>query len=298
MPKPVSSVETFSTPRDQELLFQPEEKSSSWHETIQDPILFEDFQYNTGSNGGPTSNLSQKLDNRVLVEQIKRLTVTSQLPKDRSSQAFPPIKQVSGPQLLLSRSEEVRDSTGIDGDSPSMTQYDRRSHCDRRNRASFANDVLPNLQTNSILFKGVSNLNSGNTSKHLGQSSTPVSSPDPTLKPLDCDPQISIPELFDPLRQLKYPAETKRAKTSRVEGNEPARLRTSISIKAGDQAWHVTLTNSKGIRVDFQEGILDDSSSGPLDQSQCRGPGEANLAGLSSPHVKGMSSGHSDNISV
>lgn len=299
MPKPVGSVETFSKPRDQELLIQPEEKSPGRHETIQDPILLEDFQYRTGSTGVPISNLSQMLDNRVLIEQIKRLTVASQLPNDHNSQAFPPIKLVSGPQQQLLRSEEVRDSTGIDRDSPSIAQYNERSDCDRHNKASFANDVFPKLQTNPILLKeGVSNLNIGNTAKHVGESSTPVSTPDPILKPLDYDPQNSIPELFDPLRQLKYPVETKKATTSRVEWNERARLRTSISIKAGDQAWHVTLTNSKGICVDFQEVILDDSSPSPLEQPQCRLPSEANSDGLSGLCAEGMSSDHSDNISV
>lgn len=52
MPKPLCSVETFSSPRDQELLICPEEKTPSRHKNIQDPILLEDYKYTTGSKGG------------------------------------------------------------------------------------------------------------------------------------------------------------------------------------------------------------------------------------------------------
>lgn len=291
MPRPVGSVETFSTPRDQELLIHPEINTLSRHENKQVPILSEDFQYTTGSRRGPTSKLSQTVDNGVLTEQIKRLSVSSQLSKDHhNSQAFSQIKQVSSTQQQLLRSKKTRYLTKIDGDPPSITQYDERRDRDRHNKDSLFNDGFPNLQTNSIsLNEGVSFGDRGDTSKQLEEASRLVNIQDSTLKPLDCGLPLPIPLFFDPLGQLEHPAET-RARTCQAKVNESARLRASISIKAlsrdpeqaSDQAWHVTLTNSKGIRVDVQEEILDDTSPGLLKQPRCR------LPDLNGPHAEGM----------
>lgn len=129
----------------------------------------------------------------------------------------------------------------------------------------------------------------GDNSKHLEGAGRLISNQDSTLKPLDCGLPLPIPQFFDPLGQLEHPAET-RARTCQAEVNESARLRTSISIKAlsrdpeqaSDQAWHVTLTNSKGIRVDVQEEILNDTSPGLLKQPRRR------LPDLNGPHAEGI----------
>lgn len=306
MPKSVDSIEPLST-RDQVLSIHPEEKTPSRHDSIQDPIHFEEYQYTTGSKDGPTSNLSQKLSSRVLTERIKNLTVLSQLSKEHHNfQALPQINQVLAPQQLLLRSKEENNFTETERNPPSIMQYDERSDVGRCNKSSFANDVLSNLQTESVLLnEKVSDLGGGNTSKHLEESSYPVCIPDSTFKSPDCGPQFSTPELFAPLRQPKDPAETKRAKNSRTEVKDSARLRTSISIKApsrnpqqaGNQAWHVIFTNSEGIRVDIQEDILDNSSQGSLRLPRRRMPGEPNLDSHR-PHVEGIHSDHSDTIFV
>lgn len=306
MPKSVDSIKTLST-RDQALSIHPAEKTPSRHDSIQDPIHFEDYRYTTGSKGGPTSNLSQKLSSRVLTERMKTLTVSSQLSKEHHNfQVLPQIKQVLAPQQLLLRSKEVKNFTETYRDPPSIMQYDERSDWGRCNKSSFANDVLSNLQTESILLdEKLGDLDGGNTSKHYEESSYPVCIPDSTFKSLDCGLQFSTPELFASLRQPKHPAETKRAKTSRTEVKDSARLRTSISIKApsrnpqqaGNQAWHVNFTNSEGIRVEIQEDILDGSSQGSMRLPRRRMPGEPNLD-FHSPHVEGIHSDHSDTIFV
>lgn len=304
MLKPLGSIETFSSPRDQELLIYPEEKTPSHHGNIRDPILLEDCKYTTGSKEDPVSKLSQVLDNRVFTEQIRRLTISSQQFKDhRNSQALQQIKQVSAPQHLLLRSKKVRNLTDIDGDFPSIIKYDERNDWDRRKKASFVNDVFRNVKTDSILpNERVSHADSGDKSNHLEEPSNPVSVQDSTPKPLDCGLHGSISEFYNPLRQLKYSAEFKRTNTSQTEVNESASLRTSISIKArsrnsqqiGDQACHITITSSKAIHID----ILDESSLDSLKQPRHRLPGDANLDDLNSPQAKGMPSDHSDNIFV
>lgn len=205
-----------------------------------------------------------------------RLTISSQESNDhRNSQVLPQIKQVSAPLPLLLRSKKVRNLTDIDGAFPSIIKYGERNDWDRREKASFVNDVFPNVKSNSILPNDrVSHADSVDNSNHLEAPSTSLGVQDSTPKPLDCGLHGSIPELINPLRQLKHPAEFKRAKSSQTEVNESAGLRTSISIKAlsrnpqqaGDQAWHVTITSSKAIHVD----ILDESSLDSLKQPRHR----------------------------
>ncbi|MCJ1425765.1 hypothetical protein MMC29_003665 [Sticta canariensis] len=292
MSKPLGSIETFSSPREQESLIYPEEMTPSHHENIQDPILLEDYKYATGSKGDPISKLSQVLDNRDFTEQIRRLTISSQQSKDhRGSQALQQIKQVLAPQHLLLRSKKVRNLTDIDGDFPSIIKYDERNDWDRRKKASFVNAVFPNVKTDTILpNERVSHADSGDKSNHLEEPSNPVGIQNSTPKPLDCGLHGPIPEFYNPLRQLKCSAEFKRTNISQTEVNESASLRTSISIKArsrnsqqtGDQACHVTITSSKAIHID----ILDESSLDSLNQPRHRLPGDANLDDLNSPQAK------------
>lgn len=295
MPKPVGSVETCSALQNQKLLIHPE-KIPNCQKNFQDSILFEDYQHAISSKGGPTSKLSQVSDNKVLTEHINKLTISSQLSKDHSSKAFQQIKKVSAPQHQLLRPKEVRNLTEIDGDYLSIEQYDERSGWDRRNKAAFADEVFPDLQTNPTpLKKRVRYLDNGNTSQHIEESCTPTSILDSTSKPLDCGLHFSIPESFTPLPQLNQPTKAKRAKISQTEVNESARLRTSISIKtlsrdppqAGSHV-HLTFTHSKGIRIDVQEDIFDDSSLGPMRQPRRRTPGDANSDDLNSASVEGM----------
>lgn len=300
MPEPMGSVETFSPPRDQELLNYPEEKTPSHHEKIQDPSLLEDYRHSRGSKGDP---ISQVLDNRVFTEQKRRPNISSQRSKDhRNSQALPHIKHVSALQHLLLRSKRFRNLTDIDGDRPSIIKYhDEQNYWDRRKKASFVNDVFPDVKTDSIRpNERVSHANSGDKSNHLEEPSNPVDVQDSTPKLLDCGLHGSIPEFFSPLPQLKDSAEFKRTDISQTEVKKGAGLRTSISIKVrsrssqqtGHQACHFTITSSKAIHVD----ILDEPSLDSLKQPRHRLPGDANTYDPNSPQAKGMPSDHSDNI--
>lgn len=298
MPTPAVFVETFSSPRDQESVVPQEEQIPSSHENVQGPDLFEDKSHTADSKGGPASKSLNASGKKVLTENMKKLTVSSQaLSKNQhNSQTHLQIEQVRAPQQQLLKSK-VRRLTEEDGDAPSTIRLNERSDWNRRNKASVANDVFPDLQTSSIRpTERVSYHDKGETFKHLEKSSHPVKNLRSILKPPNCDSQSLIPDFFTPLRQLKQSTETKMAKTSHMEIKKSARLGNSISIKAdlrhgGDQSLHITLTSSKGLRVDVQEEIPDKSILGPLTQPQCKLPGKTKLDDRSTQHVD---STHSD----